>query len=83
MLRVTNHVAGPMVRLPCAIKALAHGEPTPPIHIRTNDTWNDLVDDFNELATRIQTSDRDENVVNGDMMNEEVAALRIFKKTAK
>jgi len=41
------------------------------------------VDDFNELATRIQTSDRDENVVNGDMMNEEVTALRIFKKTAK
>ena len=76
-VRVTNRVAGPMIRLRRAIKALVRGESAQLIRIRENDFWSDFVDDFNELVTRVNATRRAEGEIDNDVMKEDVAAPRI------
>jgi hypothetical protein len=54
VLRLSNHFAGPMVRLRRAMRALAEGKQVEPIHFRENDFWREFADDFNALAARVQ-----------------------------
>ena len=75
-VRVTNRVAGPMVRLRRAMKDLARGESTQPIRIRENDFWSDFVDDFNKLSIRTQTAGRAEGEFDDDVITKDEATLR-------
>ncbi|MCR4412654.1 MAG: hypothetical protein NUV77_09545 [Thermoguttaceae bacterium] len=54
VLRLSNHFAGPMVRLRRAMRALAEGKSVEPIYFRENDFWREFADEFNALATRVQ-----------------------------
>jgi hypothetical protein len=57
VIRVSHRIVGPMVRLRREMHALAQGRPVPPVKFRKYDFWHDLADDFNEVATRLQSQD--------------------------
>lgn len=49
-IRLTNRVAGPMLRLRRAMQRLAQGEPVQPIIFREGDFWQEIADAFNQIA---------------------------------
>lgn len=53
-VRLTNRFAGPMYRLRRMMRQLAAGEPTPEIHFRKGDFWQDFADDFNTLRAKFE-----------------------------
>ena len=55
LCKLTNRFAGPLVRLRRAMKDLADGREVAPIHFREGDFWQDLADDFNRAAERVQS----------------------------
>ncbi len=55
VLRLSNHFAGPMVRLRRAMRALAEGKRVEPIHFRENDFWREFADEFNALAANVSS----------------------------
>jgi hypothetical protein len=57
-LRVSNRLAGPMMRLRREMKALANGEDARPIQLRRDDFWAEVADDWNRIVTRHGSSDR-------------------------
>lgn len=57
VVRLSNRFAGPLVRLRRSMRALARGERVRPIFFRDGDFWQDLADEFNILAARVQDND--------------------------
>jgi hypothetical protein len=55
VLKLSHRFVGPVYRLHKAIKALAAGEETPPIQLRKDDFWKDVIADFNALAEQVAT----------------------------
>lgn len=55
LCKLTNRFAGPMVRLRRSMKALADGEEVSPIKFRDGDFWQELADDFNRVAKRVES----------------------------
>jgi hypothetical protein len=52
VLRITNRVAGPMLRLRRGLREVADGRPAQPINFRKEDFWRDMASDFNRAAAR-------------------------------
>lgn len=51
-LRVSNRLAGPMLRIHRSVKQLADGVPADPVHLREKDFWKEFSDDLNRLIAR-------------------------------
>jgi hypothetical protein len=51
-LRVSNRLAGPMLRLRREMKALANGEVACPVQLRDGDFWLDFAQDWNQLLAQ-------------------------------
>lgn len=54
MLRLSNRFVGPLFRLRRAMRALARGEHVEPVEFRGGDFWQEIADEFNTLAARVQ-----------------------------
>lgn len=54
VLKHSNKIVGPMLRLRTAMQQLARGERIAPINVRKGDFWNDFVKDFNALVEAIE-----------------------------
>ena len=54
MLRASNRIAGPVYRLKRELGRLADGKPVSEIAFRPGDYWQDVAEEFNRLAARIQ-----------------------------
>ncbi len=54
MLRLSNRFVGPLFRLRRAMRALARGETVEPIEFRGGDFWQDVAEEFNAVAARVQ-----------------------------
>ena len=52
-VRLTNRLAGPMHKVRRAMRNLANGEPSEPIHFRAGDFWRQLADDYNAVRQRM------------------------------
>lgn len=50
MLKATNRIAGPIYRLRCAFKQISEGKAIAPVKFRDGDSFQELADDFNQLA---------------------------------
>ncbi len=53
-VKLTHRFAGPMFRMRRAMKTLAQGKTTHPVHFRDNDFWRDFAEDFNSLLARTE-----------------------------
>ena len=53
ILKLSHRFVGPVYRLHKAIKSLAAGEETPPVRLRKDDFWKDVIADFNVLAEQV------------------------------
>ena len=56
IVRVSNRFAGPLLRLRRLMRDLAAGKPVEPIHFRNNDFWQEIAEEFNAVAARVQGS---------------------------
>lgn len=54
----TNRFAGPVFRLQRAMKDLANGKSVAPLEFRDGDYWTELAESFNQVATRLEDSER-------------------------
>ena len=53
ILKLSHRFVGPVHRLHKAIQALAAGEATPPVKLRKDDFWHEVMADFNVLAEQV------------------------------
>jgi hypothetical protein len=58
VLKASNRIAGPLVRLRCELAKLAEGEEVNRLRFRSGDTWSDLAEEFNLLAERVMAERR-------------------------
>jgi len=54
VIRLSNRFAGPLLRLRRSMRELANGEHVEPIYFRSDDFWQELADEFNSIAVRVQ-----------------------------
>ena len=54
IIRTSNRFTGPLLRLRRSMRALAAGEQVKEIRFRDGDFWQDLAEDFNAVARRVQ-----------------------------
>jgi methyl-accepting chemotaxis protein len=71
LIRMSNRVVGPMVRLRRAMRALAAGEVVKPIEFRTGDYFQEFSDQFNLLLMRTSAM---EAAARGDSATESTTA---------
>ena len=55
-IKLSNRVAGPLLRMQRGLRALGTDERVVPIEIRQGDFWADLIDEFNGAVARTQSS---------------------------
>jgi hypothetical protein len=60
ILKLSHRFVGPVYRLHKAIKDLAAGEEIPPIRLRKDDFWKNVIADFNALAEQVTSMRRQE-----------------------
>ena len=53
VLKLTNRVVGPILRLRTALRALACGEKVDPVRFRDGDFWQEFADEFNTVAAQL------------------------------
>jgi hypothetical protein len=58
LLRFTHRFAGPVVRLRRMMHQLASGQQVSNLKFRDHDYWQDLADDFNQIATALTAARR-------------------------
>ena len=58
ILRSSNRVAGPIVRLQHKMKKLTAGEEIEELRFRDGDHWNEVADEFNALAKQVMKERR-------------------------
>jgi hypothetical protein len=56
IVRFSHRFVGPILRLRRCMRQLARGEHVEPIRFRRGDFWQDLADEFNAVAARLQDS---------------------------
>ena len=56
LVKLSNRFAGPMVRLRREMRNLAEGRAVAPVRFRDGDFWQDLADDFNRVAQRVEAA---------------------------
>ena len=56
IVRITNRIVGPIVRLRHGLRDMAEGRPVHPLSFRDNDFWRDLAGDFNRASARVAFS---------------------------
>jgi len=54
LLKMSNRLAGPILRIRRQLKMLANGEHVTPLYFRKGDYWRDMADDFNRLVAHVQ-----------------------------
>jgi hypothetical protein len=54
IIRMSNRLVGPILRLRRSMRALATGEEVRPIHFREGDFWKEFADEFNSVVDRVQ-----------------------------
>jgi len=59
VIRVSNRLVGPLLRLRGSMRDLARGEKVRPIRFRRGDFWPEFAEEFNALLERVQGT-RDE-----------------------
>lgn len=58
-LRLSNRLAGPMIRLRRTMRDLGQGERVEPIVLRRSDFWRDFADEFNAVVLRVRKLEAD------------------------
>ena len=56
LVRTSNRMTGPILRLRQALKDVADGRPAKPLNFREQDFWRELAVDFNRAAARAASS---------------------------
>ncbi|MBX9788917.1 MAG: HAMP domain-containing protein [Pirellulales bacterium] len=56
ILRLSNRVVGPIVRLRSALRALARGERLQPIRFRDGDFFGELAEEFNAVLAQLEAN---------------------------
>jgi hypothetical protein len=72
--KLSNRFAGPILRLRKRMQEAAAGEPVEPLQFRPGDYWQDLAENFNVLAERLEANDRGRHK-QGQAAGEEAAEL--------
>ena len=57
----TNRFAGPIFRLQRSMKEIAAGNPVRPLAFRDGDYWQDLAENFNQIVTRLEAAEKQQN----------------------
>ena len=70
---MSNKYAGPLHRMRLAIKQLANAEPVSPLKLRKGDLLQEMAEDLNRIAARIQSSDA--KIAAGNKNHEAVVAM--------
>jgi hypothetical protein len=55
--KLSNRFVGPLVRLRRSLRLLANGQPVAPIQFREGDFWQEIADEFNAVAARLQKTE--------------------------
>jgi hypothetical protein len=63
IVRFSHRFVGPILRLRRSMRQLARGEHVEPIQFRRGDFWQDLADEFNAVAARVQDTAADSDEV--------------------
>jgi methyl-accepting chemotaxis protein len=58
IVKISNRFTGPVARFRKALRALSHGEAIQLLHFRADDCWQELAEDFNAVAARVQFLER-------------------------
>lgn len=58
-LRLSNRLAGPMIRLRRTMRDLGQGERVEPVVLRRSDFWRDFADEFNAVVLRVRKLEAD------------------------
>ena len=66
IVRTSNRFAGPLFRLRRTMRQLANGEHVKPIRFRGSDFWQDLAEDFNAVARRVQGDETLHETLHGE-----------------
>ena len=72
-LRISNRLAGPMVRLRRSLQALAAGEKVPPLVFRENDYWLESATEFNRVRQLVLGLYKDLDIPDGPQGSEQLA----------
>lgn len=73
-LRISNRLAGPMVRLRRSLQSLAAGEKVPPLVFRENDYWLESATEFNRVRQLVLGLYKDLDIPDGPQGSEQLAA---------
>ncbi|MBN8601326.1 MAG: hypothetical protein J0M26_09885 [Planctomycetes bacterium] len=72
-LRISNRLAGPMVRLRKSLQSLAAGEKVPPLVFRENDYWLESATEFNRVRQLVLGLYKDLDIPDGPQGSEQLA----------
>lgn len=72
-LRISNRLAGPMVRLRRSLQSLANGEKVPPLVFRENDYWLESATEFNRVRQLLLGLYKDLDIPDGPQGSEQLA----------
>ena len=53
--RLSNRIAGPMIRAQGMIRRVANGDAVPAIRLRAGDPWSEWMQEFNAMIARLQS----------------------------
>ena len=73
VLRFSNHLVGPLLRLRQSMRALAQGEYIEPVEFRGGDYWTELAVEFNAVRVRVLASGTTAEVQHEEQEEEEPA----------
>lgn len=82
-LRISNRLAGPMVRLRKSLKALAAGEKVPPLVFRENDYWLESATEFNRVRQLVLGLYKEIDIPDGPQGSEQLAVAANLLQDAK
>lgn len=82
-LRISNRLAGPMVRLRKSLKSLAAGEKVPPLVFRENDYWLESATEFNRVRQLVLGLYKEIDIPDGPQGSEQLAVAANLLQDAK
>ncbi len=75
MVRLTNRVVGPLVRLRRAMRGAAQGERISPLRFREGDFWRDFADEFNAILDKLHEAEARQAAVSSSLAEKELAEV--------